>query len=88
MTLAKVTYQNHTPQVPARRYDARVGQSALLLLRGTGNSEGLRTSEFRRNDERFQKVPTFFRFLNVNAEVNALTYHAMRLGGCVSPVTN
>ncbi len=88
MTLAKVTYQNHTPQVPARRYDARVGQSALLLLRGTGNSVDLRPSKFRRNDESFQKVPTFFRFLNVNAEVNALTYHAMRLGGCVSPVTN
>ncbi len=87
LTLAKVTYQNHTPQVPARRYDARVGQSALLLLRGTGNSVGLRPSKFQCNDESFRKLTTFFCFLNVNAQVHALTYHVVRLGSCVSFVT-
>ena len=32
-------------------------------------------------------ISTFFSFLNVNAQVHALAYHAVRLGGCVSLVT-
>jgi hypothetical protein len=42
-------------------------------------------SKFRRNVE--NKVSTFFSFLDVNAQMHALTYHAVRLRGCVSFVT-
>ena len=32
-------------------------------------------------------ISTFFGFLNVNAQVHVLAYHAVRLVGCVSFVT-
>jgi hypothetical protein len=36
---------------------------------------------------KIKKVSTFFSLLNVNAQVHALAYHAVRLGRCVSFVT-
>jgi hypothetical protein len=37
--------------------------------------------------EFFIIISTFFSFLNMKAQVHALAYHAVRLGGCVSFVT-
>jgi hypothetical protein len=37
--------------------------------------------------ENIKSISTFFSFLNVNAQVHALAYHPVRLGGCVSFVT-
>ena len=61
------------------------GKARYLCFEGRAIAWAYPPSKFRRCDK--IKFRTFFSFLNVNAQVYALAYHAVRLGCGVSFVT-
>lgn len=60
-------------------------EARYLCFKGGAIAWAYSSSKFWREEK--NKLSTFFSFLDVNAQVHALAYQAVRLRGCLSSVT-